>query len=265
MANFTSCPDQYKRCTMCQQCIPATPQYFLRNKLGLYGLQAYCKECSAALRHGCLCKIDPYKASQKKPCAKCREIKSAEGFYPAKRGLLGRRTICIACEKELQHSNLPRIRVKQRIRYHNNPQVGKSIKDWQIANFQKVKSFKQSWKKNNPEQVQVASLRRRARIYSLPDTFTHKEYQQMMEYWGYACAITGQTADLHVDHWIPVAHEDCPGTVAINLIPLAAHLNLNKHRKPPHQWLYETFPEDQARIILERIEAYFEWVRSQAD
>jgi len=40
-------PDDTKVCTKCGKRLPATDEFFFRNKRGKYGLRADCKECAA--------------------------------------------------------------------------------------------------------------------------------------------------------------------------------------------------------------------------
>lgn len=46
MNNSTPIPDGYKRCSQCGKDFPASAEYFHRNKMGKYGLQAECKKCN---------------------------------------------------------------------------------------------------------------------------------------------------------------------------------------------------------------------------
>jgi len=264
MYQYTACPEDYKRCSLCQECFPATPQYFYREKLGKFGLTARCKYCTYLMQHDLVCLLDLSKMTGKKQCTRCKQFKTADKFYPAKRGKFRRRPTCIECDAQMQHEKLPVIREKRRERYKKNPNVQVQIKRWQSTNSGKVQRYKKAWKTNNPKTVQIHDLCRRARISSLPNSFTADDYQRMMSYWGNACAITGVTDDLHIDHWIPIADPNSLGTVPGNMLPMAGRLNLRKSAKHPHVWLRETFGEDQAQAIIERIEAYFEWVREQA-
>lgn len=98
--------------------------------------------------------------------------------------------------------------------------------------------------------------RRKARKLGLPDTFTAEQRLFMLQYWGYACAICGNQEGfvwtLADDHWVPISHPACPGTVATNMIPLChgqGGCNNAKHDTDPHTWLLQRFdPRKVARI-----------------
>ena len=82
----------------------------------------------------------------------------------------------------------------------------------------------------------------------------------MMWYWGYACAISGEKLNVTMDHWIPLNSDNCPGTIPTNIIPLNGSLNSQKQDKDPETGLIEKFGNEQAKHILQKIQAYFDWV-----
>lgn len=109
---------------------------------------------------------------------------------------------------------------------------------------------------------------RRTRRKHLPTTFTSEQEQFARQYFHYACAICEREASftsvIGLDHWIPLASADCPGTVATNMIPLChgEHgCNNSKGKKDPIFWLKEHFGTRKAAQILKKIAAYFEAVR----
>jgi 5-methylcytosine-specific restriction endonuclease McrA len=94
----------------------------------------------------------------------------------------------------------------------------------------------------------------------------------MLIYWHDCCAVCGRSLqDLfgevkqHNDHWIPVSdpRPGNPGTVATNIVPLCNRCNSTKSSKDPRQWLIERFGGRKAKVIITRIEAYFDWLRQQ--
>lgn len=93
------------------------------------------------------------------------------------------------------------------------------------------------------------------------------------EYFDGCCAICGRLPSFwHIlaqEHWIPITDPrlDNPGTVVGNMLPMCHSrkdgengCNNSKSNKDPIVWLVEKFGKRKARRILERIEAYFEWV-----
>lgn len=128
-------------------------------------------------------------------------------------------------------------------------------------NPEKYRRWRRLYRKNNPTKVWEDNHRRLSRLRSLPYQFDETDHHRMMEYWG-GCVITGETDDLHIDHWIPLDSPDCPGTVPTNMIPLVGRLNMSKQNKKPEIWLTQEFGEDKANEILEQVLIYFKWIET---
>jgi len=152
-----------------------------------------------------------------------------------------------------KYFNQPEIRKKQnqinRDRYHENPEV----KAEAIAKTQ----------------------RRRARIKNLPESFTDQDWQRALEYFKGCCAVCGRSADekysIAADHWIPLNSDACSGTIPTNIVPLChsrkggqSSCNRSKGYRDANKWLFEQYGETKASEILERIEAYFTWLKAQS-
>lgn len=113
----------------------------------------------------------------------------------------------------------------------------------------------------------------RYRIRSLEVNFSDNDWQRAIDYFHGCCAVCGrQLSDLFgehtagMDHWIPISSPGCPGTIPENIVPLCHGIdgcNNHKHAKDPEQWLNERYGKRKAKRILERINAYFQWVREQ--
>lgn len=127
------------------------------------------------------------------------------------------------------------------------------------------------WHKNNPGAARGVVHRRAARKRGLPDTFSASDWQLALDYFKGCCAVcqrpmNGLFHAPHADHWIALSSPDCPGTIPENMLPLCGGTdgcNQSKSNKDPREWLQSKFGKRKAAIILARVEAYFEWVRSQ--
>jgi ribosomal protein S27AE len=113
--------------------------------------------------------------------------------------------------------------------------------------------------------------RYRLRKRSLPNDYPAAERRRALEYWKGACAICGRPAGLWhtvvLDHWIPLSHPSCPGTLATNMIPMCHGndgCNNHKHAKMPEQFLIEKLGKRKARKKLEEIEYFFKWMENPA-
>lgn len=117
----------------------------------------------------------------------------------------------------------------------------------------------------------IKSHNRRQRNRHLPNTLQPETWLEAIEYWHGCCAVCGrQLSDLFnshkpaMDHWIPVASANCPGTVPYNILPLchgAGGCNNSKGKKDPVIWLTEKLGKRAAKKKLAEIEAYFDSVR----
>lgn len=108
------------------------------------------------------------------------------------------------------------------------------------------------------------------RKQNLPRAFTVRDWERALEYWGHSCAICGRPRGLwHTlaqDHWVPLTHADCPGTVPTNILPLCHGedgCNNSKGKKDPEEWLVAKLGRRRANRKLREITAYFEWVHAQ--
>jgi hypothetical protein len=139
-------------------------------------------------------------------------------------------------------------------------------------------------KQRTPEEKYVAKRatvhRRLARVRGLCYSFDRESEAFLRAYWGDSCAICGAQADFwHViawDHWIPLTHPACPGTVPENILPLchgrkgaatlpgARGCNNSKFQKDPIVWLTQRLGVRKAQAKLRQIEAYFIAARTHA-
>lgn len=229
-----------KRCTKCEQIKPMTNEYFNKSSDRKDGLQAYCK----------VCKSDLYQDK--------REHYNQLSYLWTKRNR----------EKRLD--------IQARYRNRNREELRKKGRAYSKANRQKHKERSRQWRQNNPDKARLTKHRRRTRERSLPYTFTLDQQERMFNYFDHSCAVCGIPQDmftpLELDHWIPLNSDDCPGTVATNMIPLCGNrhgfanltgCNPSKSDKHPLDWLIDTHGNRKGRAIYDRIQAYFAWVLEQ--
>lgn len=120
------------------------------------------------------------------------------------------------------------------------------------------------WRAKHPDIMAAQQSVRRARVKNLPNTLTPEEWQRCLIYWGNRCAYCSQKPfNIHIEHYVAIANKNCPGTVALNIIPACEQCNTSKRDALPIAWLSANFPPIEVTAIMERIETYFEWVKSQ--
>lgn len=151
--------------------------------------------------------------------------------------------------------------------------------EWYKNNPEKKRAAEHRFAQRHPEQVKIKKrrlsvryyLRKRARNHGLAATFTRADEAFCRAYFHYACAVCGNEEGFQwtiaMDHWIPLSSDDCPGSIATNMIPLCHGVrgcnNTSKRHKLPETWLIERFGPRKASQILKKIRAYFDLV-SQA-
>ncbi len=138
-----------------------------------------------------------------------------------------------------------------------------------VAHRREVDKLRQRrWRKRHPTKNRIRNLRYKTRKRCLPNTLTNRQWQGCLEYWGYRCAVCGRKAEnglkLSTDHWIPLAHFLCPGTVVHNIVPLCigpGGCNNSKNSHVPSLWLLKKYDILTALNIMLKVEAYFNYVR----
>lgn len=281
-----------KRCSRGENCVhpmgclqPATSEYFYRQKQGRDGLRAECKSCGlAARRHPKGRKIivrDGFKL-----CAHCEVWKAFDDF--AKNGKTKDRhqSWCKDCYRDYfslpevkqrrhEYDTSDRHRELEREKHRKDPEKHRArMRRYNRRHPEKVRARDRRRAKEHPEYACFYSANRRTKVRGLPSTFKVIDWQHALDYFNLTCPVCGrQFFDLfterqpQADHWIPLSSPNCPGTTPLNIVPLCGGIdgcNQSKHDKLPEVWLVECYGRRKANEILQRIEAYFEWVRSQS-
>lgn len=218
-------------------------------------------------------------AARKAHCKICEQIKRRQQYAanPVKK---------IAATRRWQQAHPAQINTTRNARNAVNPAPNRArVKAWRKANPEKRNKQDQArrkanpeefrarlrrWNKAHPESTRNRVLRRRARRRNLPDTFTLEQQRFCRQYWQHACAICGHEEGfewvLAFDHVVPLARQDCPGTVGTNMI-LMCHgkgpCNTAKNAKEIGTWLATRYSPQKAKAILQRIKAYFAIVRER--
>jgi hypothetical protein len=277
-----------KRCSKCKGYFPASREFFSPHKLTSDGLETRCKACIREKNHQYLEENrDKEKARKKKwrednpdkvrDYNKQYRIDNQEKVLAAvKKWGEDNREYVLGYNKHYREINRQKERERGREYYWNNrDQQLISAKQWREDNPDRVRELDREWKAKNPEKTLVIKQRRAARKQGLPDTFSDSDYTYMMAYWQGKCAVCGrQVCDgliIVLDHWIALSDErpDNPGTVPHNMLPMCHSTkrgmrgcNNRKWKLEAVQWVFSQFDEQDARVIIERINEYFEVVNT---
>jgi hypothetical protein len=239
-----------KRCSVCGAMLPATAEYFTRDRSNKDGLRTQCKPCyRAKQRRWYEEDAERYHSYARKYYAQSPE-KVKKRVREWERTDLGK-----ARHREYRQKNAPKLSAYFREHYRKN-------RDARIRQAS-------DWIRQNPERRRVILQRREARKHSLPDAMTGQDWQYALAYFSHRCAVCGRPIGLWhtlaADHWIPLSNPRCPGTVPTNIVPLChgqGGCNNSKNDRDPEEWLVEKFGKRRAHQILSRIQAYFASLKS---
>lgn len=172
--------------------------------------------------------------------------------------------------------NKDQIEARRKARYiQNNHYIKARTREYRRRNRDHVRQQSREYYKKHTVQMRLYSSKRRSQKLNLPYGFSERDWKRCLEYFHHCCAVCGRQSSnlfneyhLAQDHWIPVSDTriDNPGTVPTNIVPLCHGVegcNNSKNNKDPIKWLAQEFGKRKAKQILDRIEAYFEWVRTQ--
>ncbi len=252
-----------KRCTACGELKPATTDYFFRFGNGLL---RRCKVCENARKNRWLAE-NPERAK-----------KNRHNQY------LKHRDKVLEYTKQYQQKNRAKVNEQARKRRQADPEranevarrfreihpdrVNESLRRYRQNHPDRIKETQAKYLRNHRNQANIKESRKRARKRSLSNTLTAREWQDCLTYFGNCCAVCGRSPDseskLAIDHWIPLASPDCPGTVVANIIPLChgeGGCNNSKCDSDPIQWLRSRLGEQEASEVLKRINAYFDQLK----
>jgi hypothetical protein len=201
------------------------------------------------------------KLPQEKPCSLCKQWKPLDQFSKNHTLKDGKNSACKACIKLKNQANY----VKYKERY------APVYAAYRARTREKTVLYGRAYRKAKKHKAlpsyknrRVIKHRYRARKLQLPDTWTEEQLAFMLDYWHHACAICGNPKGLFwtlaYDHWKPIAAPNCPGTTAINMIPLChgpGGCNNSKGHREPRTWLIERYGPRKAAKIEHAIATYF--------
>jgi hypothetical protein len=295
-----------KRCSNCKKLLPATTDYFYRDRSNADGLSTACADCrrkemaqrrrdnpekQAAYQRASIINRkkredgevnEPAIPEGFKQCNTCKEILPAttEYFHRDKSKADGLHTRCASCRcnagKKWREEHPEESAAYHRKLYYENHEKRKAVqREYDNAHRAERTAYERAFYAEHPELKKAKVHRRKARKHALPNTFTGDDWQRCLEYWGNRCAACGREPGagfvLSPDHWIPLSAKrpDNPGTVPTNIVPLCTAVNggrggcnNGKHTTDPYKWLVRRFGEQQATEIVQRVEAYFAALRT---
>lgn len=280
-----------KRCGKGDNCVhpmgcwqPSNAEYFHKSKLERDGLKSWCKECTSAYKRQYRAKnVERIRESNQRYRAENAErIRERTRRYilenREKVNEDRRRYEAANPEKKRERrrryraANVEQERERNRRYYaENTERESERKRQYRIANPDQIREIHRRYRVQNAEKVRANNRRRRALKRNLPATFTAEHERLALEYFHNCCAVCGrQLNDLFgthypsMDHWRPIKRGG--GSTPDNMIPLChgkGGCNNRKNANDPVEWVKREFKPKQAQQILDRINTYFKWVKSQ--
>mgnify|MGYP001559273375 CR=1 FL=1 len=224
----------FKKCTKCGVVKPLSAEHFSPRPSRPLGFLSRCRECVAqvdAERKRKLRKFGPGERRQHEEpgmqrCSKCGTVHPAtlEYFGPKPRCSNGLASWCRECTRTKARDG----RAKLRKSDHGKQKIKKERKRY-------IES--ERGKKTKQASSRVHNAKRRQRKTGLPFEWRNADWLDCLRAFGGGCAYCGAPNDLHQDHFVPLAHPDCPGTVVGNMVPACGPCNLSKGAKHPSAWI----------------------------
>lgn len=186
-----------KQCSSCLEELPASSEYFHKQKMGLYGFRSTCKKCrSKNIKHYTEEETLKHRGEYK-VCSLCNKQKpTATDFHKdpkSKDGLVARCKSCVRLRSvRYYNENKEKVRVSNQVNYQKNKEKrdeanrkwieenkdrhSKYQKQYRIENEDKLKRYKKAyyqnnkldimqkvklWSADNPDKVYITNLRYR--------------------------------------------------------------------------------------------------------
>lgn len=241
--------------------------------------------------------------SSHKRCSVCKKIKLLEDYFFLNKKRDSRRGYCKECDRDYRKRNAEHIKIilhehyiknmdrikdsKKLYNERNRERIALVKKEWQEKNPEKVIEYKRNyqlrnsktiveekreWRKRNRGKINISILKRKTLKKGLPHSFTEDDVEFSFQYWHGSCAVcrkeNGMWHMICLDHFIPLVHPLCPGTIPGNMLPLCHAkkgmsldmgrcCNNEKWTKDPVVWLTEKLGTRKANEKLKEIMTFF--------
>lgn len=170
-----------------------------------------------------------------KECADCGDIKDLDSFGKHKSSLGNRETRCKLC-KALKMIEYRKSNSNVTMAYESTRKRSDSyMENYRAATKEHRAEVSYLWTIQNPIGAKNKVQRRRARRLSLPNTLTAFQHAEANAVFNYSCALTKETENIHLEHFIPltIGHG---GTTIENTYPMCGWLNQRKGKSNPFTW-----------------------------
>ena len=220
-----------KTCTKCKQELPATSEYYSKDRSKLIGIRNICKKC-----------VKQYRKDN------AEKIK----------------------HRQKQYNSDNSEKIKEYRKQYDKDNLSKSNeykKQWKIKNLERIKIQRKHWKVNtHPEKSRIYNHRCKATSNRLACDFTFEQWNNTKQHFDNCCAYCGKEKYLEQDHFVPVSKSG--GYTISNIIPACKDCNNSKYNKDFCLWYpsYKHYNKEREERIYDFIKkrkraAQVPWIR----
>ncbi len=148
---------------------------------------------------------------------------------------------------------------KKRLYYAANREADLArSRNYRENHLENIRHYHRLYRAQNADKITDWVGRRKERKRALPHTLTLMEWENALAYWDGKCAYCGITPEeLTMDHYVPLRHPDCSGTVVSNVLPACRSCNSSKKYADAFHWMVRMFGLEKAEATHTRILQYF--------
>ena len=237
----------FKTCTKCGETLPATTEYFHKQKLGKYGLYSECKKCRTK-RHKQYYEDNKEKISEQHKQYYEDNKDKIKQYYEDNKDKI----------KQYYEDNKDKIlEQKKQYREDNKDKISERNKQYYEDNKDKISEQRKQYRATPQGQASGfnRSCRRRTKEQNQGNGINKMQWLEMMKYFNWKCAYSGnplKNETRTIDHIKPLnqggEHE------IWNCVPMYGSYNFSKHDKDMEEWYQE-----QDFYSEERLQKIYEW------
>lgn len=228
---------EVKRCNTCGRALPATLEYFHKDKALWDGIKHKCRECSGSS----FINLPPTPREGFKFCCKCGKEypNTAEFFKRGKSSKDGITRLCRLCHaaynKKRREENYEVVRMREKESYIlNRDKHLQNTHDYYMKNKDWFREYQRQWKASHKEEGRNTAQRRLARFKQLPITFSVEQWMECKAYFNNSCAYCGESLPLTQEHFIPLSKGG--EYTHNNIIPACQFCNSSKRDRDFFVW-----------------------------
>mgnify|MGYP001609433691 CR=1 FL=1 len=232
-----------KVCPRCGESKLATPEFYTRDKNRSCGLHACCKVCRRTAFFAKTNRLLPQGPRMGyKICTKCGSEKPATAEYFYRFDDKSFRPDCKQCVgvRSRVYRQTHRDQLKRYwATYHKDHAVQIRERDQlrYSLNSELRKSHAKDWKNQHPETRRIQVIRRRAKLRSVPGSFSVVEMRNLIKQQEGRCYYCGSVGTLSVDHKNPLSRSELNPTNSTENICMAC-IPCNSAKQTKTAWEY---------------------------